>query len=102
MLPAGVELSAYRIVEHLLGALDDAPGVEVGVRFGEDALEIRVAGPAGRRGDAARRSAAPASARSCTAARSTPTPVAAAPRRSPCCPSRPPRDVRAPGPHRRR
>ena len=51
MLPAGVELSAYRIVEHLLGALDDAPGVEVGVRFGEDALEIRVAGPAGRRGD---------------------------------------------------
>ncbi len=51
VLPAGVELSAYRIVEHLLGALDDAPGVEVGVRFGEDALEIRVAGPAGRRGD---------------------------------------------------
>ena len=51
VLPAGVELSAYRIVEHLLGALDDAPGVEVGVRLGEDALEIRVAGPAGRRGD---------------------------------------------------
>jgi signal transduction histidine kinase len=51
VLPAGVELSAYRIVEHLLSALDDAPGVEVGVRFGEDALEIRVAGPAGRRGD---------------------------------------------------
>jgi hypothetical protein len=51
VLPAGVELSAYRIVEHLLGALDDAPGVEVGVRFGEDALEIRVAGPAGRRGE---------------------------------------------------
>jgi signal transduction histidine kinase len=51
VLPAGVELSAYRIVEHLLSALDDAPGVEVGVRFGDDALEIRVAGPAGRRGD---------------------------------------------------
>jgi signal transduction histidine kinase len=51
VLPAGVELSAYRIVEHLLAALDDAPGVEVGVRFGEEALEIRVAGPAGRRGD---------------------------------------------------
>ncbi|HEX6696958.1 MAG TPA: hypothetical protein VF080_09195 [Solirubrobacteraceae bacterium] len=51
VLPAGVELSAYRIVEHLLSALDDAPGVEVRVRFGEDALEIRVAGPAGRRGD---------------------------------------------------
>jgi signal transduction histidine kinase len=51
VLPAGVELSAYRIVEHLLSALEDAPGVEVRVRFGEDALEIRVAGPAGRRGD---------------------------------------------------
>jgi signal transduction histidine kinase len=51
VLPAGVELSAYRIVEHLLSALDDAPGVEVGVRFGDDALEIRVAGPAARRGD---------------------------------------------------
>ena len=50
-LPAGVELSAYRIVEHLLGALEDSPGIEVGVRFGEEALEIRVAGPAGRRGD---------------------------------------------------
>jgi signal transduction histidine kinase len=51
VLPAGVELSAYRIVEHLLGALDDAPGVEVGVSFGEDALEIRVAGPTARRVD---------------------------------------------------
>jgi signal transduction histidine kinase len=51
VLPAAVELSAYRIVEHLLAALDDAPGVEVHVRFGEAALEIRVAGPAGRRGD---------------------------------------------------
>ena len=28
-LPAGVELSAYRIVEHLLDALEDAPDVEV-------------------------------------------------------------------------
>jgi signal transduction histidine kinase len=51
VLPAGVELSAYRIVEHLLSALDDSPGVEVGVRFGDDALEIRVAGHAARRGD---------------------------------------------------
>jgi hypothetical protein len=48
-LPAGVELSAYRIVEHLLGALDDAPGVEVGVRFGVGALEITVTGPVTRR-----------------------------------------------------
>ena len=93
VLPAGVELSAYRIVEHLLSALDDAPGVEVGVRFGEEALEIRVSGPAGRRGDVGARWAVPASARSCTAARSTPGPAAAAPRRSPCCPSRPLRDV---------
>jgi hypothetical protein len=51
VLPAGVELSAYRIVEHLLSALDDSPGVEVGVRFGEEALEIRVAGHAGRRAE---------------------------------------------------
>lgn len=50
-LPAGVELSAYRVVEHLLAALDDAPGVEVALRFGDDALEIAVAGPAGPRGD---------------------------------------------------
>src|SRR4051812_17659604 len=41
-------------------------------------------------------SAVPASAPSCTAARSTPIPVAVAPRRSPCCPSRPSRDVARP------
>jgi hypothetical protein len=51
VLPAGVELSAYRIVEHLLDALEDAP-VEVRVRFGEDALELAVSGSA-RRPDAA-------------------------------------------------
>ena len=35
-LPAGVELSAYRIVEHLLAALQDAPEarIDVRVRFG--------------------------------------------------------------------
>jgi signal transduction histidine kinase len=48
-LPAGVELSAYRIVEQLLEALQDAPGVEVCVRFRDDALELVVAGPADRR-----------------------------------------------------
>jgi hypothetical protein len=48
-LPASVELSAYRIVEHLLDALDDAPGVTVTVRFGDDALELGVSGPARRR-----------------------------------------------------
>jgi signal transduction histidine kinase len=52
-LPAGVELSAYRIVEQLLAALGDAPGVEVCVRFGADALELRVAGPLRRRGEEA-------------------------------------------------
>jgi len=52
-LPAGVELSAYRIVEHLLAALDDSPDVEVRVRFADDALELEVSGPARRRGQAA-------------------------------------------------
>jgi signal transduction histidine kinase len=52
VLPAAVELSAYRIVEQLLAALDDAPGVEVRVRFGDDALELAVSGPARRRAKA--------------------------------------------------
>jgi len=52
-LPPGLELSAYRIVEHLLDALDDAPDVSVTVGFGPDALDITVAGPAARRGVAA-------------------------------------------------
>jgi hypothetical protein len=52
-LPAGVELSAYRIVEHLLAALDDSPEVEVRVRFADDSLELEVSGPARRRGQAA-------------------------------------------------
>ncbi len=47
-LPAGLELSAYRIVEHLLEALQDAPAarIDVQVGFGPDALELAVAGPA--------------------------------------------------------
>jgi hypothetical protein len=48
VLPAAVELSAYRIVEQLLAALDDAPGVVVRVGFGDDALELGVTGPARR------------------------------------------------------
>jgi signal transduction histidine kinase len=44
LLPAGLELSAYRVVEHLLGATGDAP--EVHVDFGTDALEVTVSGPA--------------------------------------------------------
>ncbi|HEX4063106.1 MAG TPA: hypothetical protein VHY58_18980 [Streptosporangiaceae bacterium] len=45
-LPAGLELSGYRIVEHLLLALDDAPdaAVHVRLRFGPDALELHVRG----------------------------------------------------------
>jgi signal transduction histidine kinase len=51
VLPAGLELSAYRVIEHLLSATDDAPGVEVHVDFGADTLEVTVSGPArgGRR-----------------------------------------------------
>jgi signal transduction histidine kinase len=52
-LPAGVELSAYRIVEQLLEALHDAPGVEVSVHFADDALDLTVAGPVRRRGEEA-------------------------------------------------
>jgi hypothetical protein len=47
-LPAGLELSGYRIVEHLLLALDDAPdaAVDVRLRFSADTLELQVRGPA--------------------------------------------------------
>lgn len=46
-LPAGLELSGYRIVEHLLLALQDAPEAAVDVRlsFTPDALELHVSGP---------------------------------------------------------
>jgi hypothetical protein len=52
-LPATVELSAYRIVEHLVTVLAGTPdtGIEVGVRFEDDALEIRVNGPVDRSAD---------------------------------------------------
>jgi hypothetical protein len=52
VLPAAIELSAYRIVEQLLAALEDAPDVIVRVRFGDDALELAVSGPARRRAKA--------------------------------------------------
>jgi len=52
VLPAAVELSAYRIVEQLLTALDDAPDVAVRVHFGDDALELAVSGPVRRRAKA--------------------------------------------------
>ncbi len=46
-LPAAIELSAYRIVEHLVEVMSDQPEslIEVGVRFDDDALEVRVNGP---------------------------------------------------------
>lgn len=46
-LPASVELSAYRIVEHLIAVLAGQPDspIAVAVRFDEKALEIRVTGP---------------------------------------------------------
>ena len=46
-LPAGLELSSYRIIEHLLATLQDAPEahIDVTVSFASDALEIAVAGP---------------------------------------------------------
>ena len=46
VLPPVVELTAYRVVEQLLDALADAPGVEVRVAFGDDALKLSVSGPA--------------------------------------------------------
>ena len=51
-LPASVELSAYRIVEHLIAALaDDGAPIDVAVRFADKALEIRVTGPVGSGAD---------------------------------------------------
>jgi signal transduction histidine kinase len=46
VLPAGIELSAYRVVEHLLGATGDTTAVQVHVDFRPDALEMTVSGPA--------------------------------------------------------
>jgi signal transduction histidine kinase len=47
-LPAGVELSGYRTLEHLLEAFRDAPDTRVDIRvdFAADALELTVRGPA--------------------------------------------------------
>ncbi|MDX6232837.1 MAG: hypothetical protein QOH68_1837 [Nocardioidaceae bacterium] len=46
-LPATVELSAFRIVEHLVNIMADQPAshIDVGMRFDADALEICVNGP---------------------------------------------------------
>jgi hypothetical protein len=47
VLPAGLELSGYRIVEHLLEALEDTPeaAVDVVLRFCPNAIELHVSGP---------------------------------------------------------
>ncbi|SDP41469.1 Signal transduction histidine kinase [Pedococcus dokdonensis] len=52
-LTAAVELSAYRIVEHLVNVLADQPDsrIDVSMRFDEEALEIRVNGPVRRSAD---------------------------------------------------
>jgi hypothetical protein len=52
-LPAGLELSGYRIVEHLLTAMEDAPeaAINVGLRFCPDALELHVSDPPGGNAD---------------------------------------------------
>lgn len=53
LLPPGVELSGYRIIEHLLIAMENDPAarIDVVVAFGADALELTVAGPCARHGD---------------------------------------------------
>jgi signal transduction histidine kinase len=55
VLPAGVELCAYRIVEHLLGALEDEPEarIDVRLRFTPGALELDVSGTASQHADPA-------------------------------------------------
>ena len=47
-LPAGVELSVYRTLEHLLDAYEDVPGsrIDVEVDFATEALSMTVRGPA--------------------------------------------------------
>lgn len=60
MLPPGVELSGYRIVEHLLLALesDEAARIDVTVAFAAEVLELKVVGPSSPLIDASRALAA--------------------------------------------
>ena len=60
VLPPGLELSSYRIIEHLLDTLDRDHGTPatVEVCFGPGALELTVTGPSVRPGDARRALAA--------------------------------------------
>jgi hypothetical protein len=54
LLPPGLELSGYRIVEHLLSTLEKNPTAEarVEVVFAADALELKVIGPSVRESSA--------------------------------------------------
>jgi signal transduction histidine kinase len=60
LLPPGLELSGYRIVEHLLLTLerDSTSPASVEVAFGVDSLELTVVGPSVRNGEARRALAA--------------------------------------------
>jgi signal transduction histidine kinase len=60
VLPPGLELSSYRIIEHLLDTLGRDVGARatVEVCFGSGALELTVTGPSVRPGDARRALAA--------------------------------------------
>ncbi len=57
LLPPGVELSGYRIVEHALLALENDPAsqVDVVVEFRSDSLQLTVVGPSARGCRSARR-----------------------------------------------
>jgi signal transduction histidine kinase len=46
-LTAGLELAGYRIAEHLMTALEDAPGatIDVRLRYSAESLELHVSGP---------------------------------------------------------
>ena len=44
-LPAGIELAAYRVVQHALEALPERATVDVGLRYLPDALELEIRGP---------------------------------------------------------
>jgi len=54
MLPPGLELSGYRIIEHLLDTLEEDHAAEASVEvvFGTDALELKVVGPSVRESSA--------------------------------------------------
>jgi len=54
ILPPGLDLSSYRIVEHLLLTLEHEPTarIAIAVAFGTDSLELKVVGPGVRQGNA--------------------------------------------------